>query len=494
MNKSLLIICVLFWAFTLNAQNVSYRLYKNYMGRFVPNFDTLGLPDETGFTDCINLEGIPYENNDHYAMQMEYAMKVNRTDTFTFRLCSDDGSMLYIDGRLLIDDNGEHGPVYIDKDILLTKGVHQIRIDYFEFHRSQSLSLFCKNSTYGFRQVGLENSKGKPSFVKPQLKEASKRMKQWIGKDAAVVFPIVTDVHTCNRETYRHIGYMAEASGRFGYDVMVNLGDIGLNTEPAHSSKEYADLLIQHTLDEMAKYKGVWLYAPGNHDFDGGLKRHITSAELSDMFQKPSLPQAKGNLHLTEGNTWSYYDIPEKHMRFILLNSEDGERLDTAVDYTYGKEQLEWLIRVLQETPEQYSVLVMSHFMPHEVGRFGGRCKQDSTIDALRHLLSAYALKGSGSEIGLDWDFTHAQGRLVGMFAGDSHVNALVREDGVNYFITQGYGGMENGNIRPECRRAWYNSRHSLCCDVIVIKPEKGEVHTFRVGAGGAEMDYSFTY
>ena len=494
MKKFSLPVMILFMVLGIQAQNVSYKLYKNYMGRTVPDFDTLGQPDESGFTDCIDLEGIPYENNDHYAMQLEYDMNILKTDTFTFRLCSDDGSMLYIDGKLLIDDNGEHGPTYGDKDILLTKGVHRIRVDYFEFHLSQSLSLFCKNSSYGFRQVGLENSKGKPSFVKPQQKEAARRMKAWIGKDMAVVFPILTDVHTCNRETYRHIGYMAEASGRFGYDLMVNLGDIGLNTEPAHSSKAYADLLIRHTLDEMAKYKGVWLYAPGNHDFDGGTKHHITSAELSDMFQKPALPYAKGNLHLTEGNTWCWYDIPEKNMRFILLNSENGERLNPDVDYTYGKEQLEWLVRLLEQTPDSCSVLVLCHFMPHEVGRSAGRCKQDETTDILRHLLGAYARKSKGGEAGLQWDFTQARGRLVGLFTGDSHINALVQEEGVNYFITQGYGRMENEKIRPECRRAWYNSRHSLCCDIIVIKPLKGEVHTFRVGAGGAEMDYRFSY
>jgi len=29
---------------------------------------------------------------------------------------------------------------------------------------------------------------------------------------------------------------------------------------------------------------------------------------------------------------------------------------------------------------------------------------------------------------------------------------------------------------------------------VITVKPTKREVHTFRIGAGGAEYDYSFGY
>ena len=59
---------------------------------------------------------------------------------------------------------------------------------------------------------------------------------------------------------------------------------------------------------------------------------------------------------------------------------------------------------------------------------------------------------------------------------------------------SMGYGGAENKIMKPEQKRAWFNSRQSLCCDIVVIKPATHEVHTFRVGAGGADMDYMFKY
>lgn len=474
--------------------NVKYKMYLNYPGRVVPDFTTLGNPDDEGYTDCFDLEGIPGEFSDHYAMQLEYEMPVKKTETYTFRLCSDDGSMLYIDGKLLIDDNGEHGPVYKDADIVLTKGSHNIRVDYFEFHKSQSLTLFCKTANSDFWQVGNNTGKGMPKFVVPQCKEASKRMKAWIGKDEAIIFPILTDVHTCNRETYKHIGYMAEMNKYFNYDMMVCLGDLGLNTEPAHSSKEYADMLLNNTMNEMNKFKGVWLYAPGNHDYDGSIEHHITANELQTMFQKPALQYANGNLHLVEGTTWCYYDIPEKHTRFIMLNSQNEENLNNTY-YTYGKEQLTWLANLLNKTPENYSVMVMCHFMPHEIGRSSaGKCKNDETTHALMTLLTAYANKTTGSEIGLSWNFSKANGKLIGLFCGDSHINALAQEKGVNYFISQGYGRFEDSNLKEGTKRAWFNSRFSLCCDVVAIKPAKNEVHTFRVGAGGSDLDYQFKY
>ena len=70
----------------------------------------------------------------------------------------------------------------------------------------------------------------------------------------------------------------------------------------------------------MAKYKGVFLYAPGNHDYDGGAERHLSSARLCELFQQPSLQYADGNLHLTGHNCWSYYDRPEKRLRIITLS------------------------------------------------------------------------------------------------------------------------------------------------------------------------------
>ena len=495
-----LAICLTFSAYAQQKSaktkgDVRYKLYLNYNGRMVPDFSTLGEPNETGTTDCIDLEGLDCENGDHYAMTFEYDLKVKKADTYTFRLCSDDGSNLYIDGKKLIDDDGEHGPVFKVADIKLEKGTHLVRVDYFEYHKSQSLTLYYKNSDIpDFIPLGLKSTNALPKFVVPQAKETAKRVKAWKGNDEVIIFPILTDVHTCNRTTYKHIGYMVEMDKYFGYDFMVNLGDIGLNTEPAHSMQSFADMIINNTRNEMAKYKGVFLFAPGNHEYDGGGGRHITSGELSELFQKPSLPYANGNLHLTNGNCWSYYDVPGKNLRLITLNSQNTETIGTY--YTFGMEQLEWLIKLLNATPVGTDVLIFSHFMPNEIGRWPGTTnnKIDASCKALMSILSAYANKQSGKEAGLKWDFSRANGQLLGLFTGDSHLNAHVKENGVNYFISQGYGRAENKILKPEQKRAWFNSRQSLCCDIVVIKPATREIHTFRVGAGGEEMDYRFRY
>ena len=141
------------------------------------------------------------------------------------------------------------------------------------------------------------------------------------------------------------------------------------------------------------------------------------------------------------------------------------------------------------------SVVVMDHYMPHPIGRsFDTPGNLEKTASALMQLLSDFVAKKKGARDGLMWDFSESKGNLVGLLTGDSHVNAFANENGVNYYVSQGYGALENEQLLPSQKRVEFNSRESLCVDIVVIKPQKREVRTFRLGAGGEEMDYEFRY
>src|ERR1700689_4839328 len=51
---------------------------------------------------------------------------------YTFSLMSDDGSRLYIDGQLEIDNDGVHAPRERKEIVPLRHGVHDIRVSYFQ--------------------------------------------------------------------------------------------------------------------------------------------------------------------------------------------------------------------------------------------------------------------------------------------------------------------------------------------------------------------------
>ncbi len=55
-----------------------------------------------------------------------------RSGTYTFATTSDDGSWLYIDGHLIVDNGGRHGAQTVAGALHLDRGVHSIFVKYFQ--------------------------------------------------------------------------------------------------------------------------------------------------------------------------------------------------------------------------------------------------------------------------------------------------------------------------------------------------------------------------
>lgn len=55
-----------------------------------------------------------------------------RDGDYKFYLTSDDGSLLFIDGKLVVDNGGFHVPVEKEEIVSLKKGIHEIEIKYFQ--------------------------------------------------------------------------------------------------------------------------------------------------------------------------------------------------------------------------------------------------------------------------------------------------------------------------------------------------------------------------
>lgn len=57
---------------------------------------------------------------------------VDQPGVYRFRLLSDDGSKLYINGKLLIDNDGVHAPQTIEGAAEFSRGVYRLRLSYFQ--------------------------------------------------------------------------------------------------------------------------------------------------------------------------------------------------------------------------------------------------------------------------------------------------------------------------------------------------------------------------
>lgn len=69
---------------------------------------------------------------DNFAVRFRGKIAIETPGTYTFVLNSDDGSKLYINQNLVVDNDGVHLPRYVQGNIELTTGMHHIEIHYFQ--------------------------------------------------------------------------------------------------------------------------------------------------------------------------------------------------------------------------------------------------------------------------------------------------------------------------------------------------------------------------
>lgn len=105
----------------------------------LPDFSALR-PQGTISTTVLNVpeqsfeQGFPGVTNrfEWFAIDYRGAFTVPAPGTWRFRLTSDDGSRLLIDGRQVIDNDGIHGAVAVEGEAQLDEGVHSIEVQYFQ--------------------------------------------------------------------------------------------------------------------------------------------------------------------------------------------------------------------------------------------------------------------------------------------------------------------------------------------------------------------------
>ncbi len=73
-------------------------------------------------------------------------INVNENATFEFSLYSDDGSRLYIDDELIIDNDGEHARYEKSAGVALQAGLHKIKVTYFDNGPGSTLKVSVKGT------------------------------------------------------------------------------------------------------------------------------------------------------------------------------------------------------------------------------------------------------------------------------------------------------------------------------------------------------------
>ncbi|MDB4338698.1 DUF1080 domain-containing protein [Rubripirellula sp.] len=81
------------------------------------------------------------KRDESVVLRFDGFLPIQNAGKYTFRLSSDDGSRLYLDGKEVINNDGVHPNTAKEGSVILNVGVHEFRVDYFEKSGQQELSL-----------------------------------------------------------------------------------------------------------------------------------------------------------------------------------------------------------------------------------------------------------------------------------------------------------------------------------------------------------------
>ncbi len=120
-------------------------------------------PAATFYTAALNVparqftEGFPGVSSriEWFAIRYRGKFTVAAAGSYRFRLVSDDGSMLYIDGRLIINNDGQHPPFSRGGSLTLETGEHSLFVNYYQGPRETiALQLFVTPPNGAERLLG----------------------------------------------------------------------------------------------------------------------------------------------------------------------------------------------------------------------------------------------------------------------------------------------------------------------------------------------------
>lgn len=119
-----------------------YHIRRN--SKRLPDFKKLK-PSGAIYTSSLDIppqdfkQGFPgvTKRTEWFAIDYTGRFWIESPGDYTFSLLSDDGSKLYIDDQVIIDNDGVHPPLEKRGDVSLSGGIHSIRVSYFQGPRFQ---------------------------------------------------------------------------------------------------------------------------------------------------------------------------------------------------------------------------------------------------------------------------------------------------------------------------------------------------------------------
>ena len=110
-------------------------------------------PNDVGTVPQIVMNVPQKKQDDQFALRFTGNLMVTEPGTYTFYISSDDGSRIYLNDKLLIDNDGLHGMLGKHADVDLTAGLHKLVVTYFDNGGGDGLNVAWKGP--GFKKQAI---------------------------------------------------------------------------------------------------------------------------------------------------------------------------------------------------------------------------------------------------------------------------------------------------------------------------------------------------
>ncbi len=118
--------------------NMRFKAYYKGVSNLPDDLDQMK-PDKEGISRGLDISA--GQRNENVIIRFNGFLPITTAGKYSFRLGSDDGSRLYIDGKRIINNDGTHPTEFKEGSLNLSRGLHEIQVDWFEAGGDEELSL-----------------------------------------------------------------------------------------------------------------------------------------------------------------------------------------------------------------------------------------------------------------------------------------------------------------------------------------------------------------
>lgn len=143
-------------ALNVNPQKngINYTYYEDFKGSSTEEFGKSGKEVRKGVMSTFSISDAA--GKDAFAYDFKAYLRIDDTYIYDFRLTSDDGAVLYIDGEKIADNDGSHSASSVETRIKLEKGFHEICLKYFDDCEGERLEVLMSGPDFSRTPVPAE--------------------------------------------------------------------------------------------------------------------------------------------------------------------------------------------------------------------------------------------------------------------------------------------------------------------------------------------------